>query len=38
VDPEVVREAHLTHPEIVEDAGSAQSPDYTGPGRVALDP
>jgi transcriptional regulator with XRE-family HTH domain len=38
VDPEVVKEAHLTHPDIVDDAGIAGSPDYTGPGRVALDP
>jgi transcriptional regulator with XRE-family HTH domain len=36
--PEIVSNAHLTHPDIVGDAGVATSPHYSGPGRVALDP
>lgn len=36
--PEVVREAHHTHPDIVDEAGWSPSPDYRGPGRFALDP
>lgn len=35
---DVVRDAHLTHPDIVHDAGISHSPDYRGPGRFALDP
>jgi transcriptional regulator with XRE-family HTH domain len=35
--PEIVTEARLTHPGIVDDAGMSQSRDYSGPGRVALD-
>lgn len=38
VPPEIVTEAHVTHPDIVHDAGTTQSRDYSGPGRVALDP
>ncbi|HMJ96079.1 MAG TPA: MEDS domain-containing protein [Thermoleophilaceae bacterium] len=38
VDPEVLKHAHHTHPEILDDAGISESPAYTGPGRVALDP
>ena len=38
VPPEVVTEAHLTHPDIIDDAGTARSRDYGGAGRVALDP
>jgi hypothetical protein len=38
VRPEIVRQAHMTHPDILGDAGISKSPDYAGPGRVALDP
>ena len=36
--PEIVTDAHLTHPDIVDDAGSSRNPGYDGPGRIALDP
>ena len=36
--PEIVTNAYLAHPDIVDDAGVAASPQYSGPGRVALDP
>ena len=35
--PEIVREAHLTHPDIVDEAGISASPGYRGHGRFALD-
>lgn len=35
---EIVKQAHDTHPDMISDAGVSKSPDYTGPGRVALDP
>jgi hypothetical protein len=38
VAPEIVKDAHLTHPDIVDHAGVAKSPAYSGPGRIALDP
>jgi transcriptional regulator with XRE-family HTH domain len=37
VAPEIVREAHLTHPHALGDGGSSRSVDYTDPGRFALD-
>jgi hypothetical protein len=37
VAPDVLRQARLTHPHIVDDTGISQSPDYTDPGRFALD-
>lgn len=37
VPAEIVTEAHLTHPDIVDDAGKSQSRTYSGPERVALD-
>ncbi len=37
VAPEIVRQAHLTHPHTVGDAGVSHSPDYTDPGRFALE-
>jgi transcriptional regulator with XRE-family HTH domain len=33
---EVVDDACLTHPHLVGDAGTSPSPDYAGPGRMAL--
>jgi hypothetical protein len=38
VDPDIVRQAHLTHPHVVDDRGVSNSPDYTDPGRFALEP
>jgi hypothetical protein len=38
VAPEIVMHAHLTHPHMVGDGGTSQSPDYTDPGRFALEP
>jgi transcriptional regulator with XRE-family HTH domain len=38
VAPEIVTEAHLTHPQTVGDHGISESPDYTDPGRFALEP
>jgi len=38
VPAEIVTEAHITHPDIVNDVGTTQSRDYSGAGRVALDP
>jgi transcriptional regulator with XRE-family HTH domain len=38
VAPEIVAQAHLTHPHTVTDAGISQSPDYTDPERFALEP
>ena len=37
VDPEIVRQAHLTHPQRVDDSGVSNSLDYTDPGRFALE-
>jgi hypothetical protein len=37
VAPEIVRQAHLTHPHTVGEAGVSSSPDYTDPGRFALE-
>lgn len=36
VAPEILRQAHLTHPHTLDDGGIAPSPDYTDPGRFAL--
>ena len=38
VAPEIVRHAHLTHPNTVGDQGLSQSPPYTDPARFALEP
>jgi transcriptional regulator with XRE-family HTH domain len=38
VGPEILSQAHLTHPHTVGDRGFAPSPDYTDPGRFALEP
>jgi transcriptional regulator with XRE-family HTH domain len=37
VAPEIVRDAHHTHPSLVGDRGISKSPEYTEPGRFALD-
>jgi transcriptional regulator with XRE-family HTH domain len=37
VPAEVVRGAHATHSHLLHDAGISESPDYAGPGRVALE-
>lgn len=37
VAPEIVRQAHLTHPHTFSDHGTSQSPDYIDPGHFALD-
>jgi transcriptional regulator with XRE-family HTH domain len=36
--PEILRQAHLTHPHTIGDRGISQSPDYTDPRRFALEP
>ena len=38
VSPEIMRQAHLTHPHTVDDRGVSQSSDYTDPGRFTLQP
>ena len=38
VPREIVMHAHVTHPDMLTEAGISKSPDYAGPGRVALDP
>jgi transcriptional regulator with XRE-family HTH domain len=38
VAPEVLRQAHLTHPHAMSDSGTSQSPEYTGPGQLAFEP
>jgi transcriptional regulator with XRE-family HTH domain len=38
VAPEIVRDAHLTHPNTVGDRGVSQNPGYTDPARLALEP
>lgn len=38
VAPEIVRDAHLTHPHVIDEQGTSQSPGYTDPGRCALEP
>ncbi len=37
VAPEILRQAHLTHPHAVGDRGISQSPGYTDPRRFALE-
>jgi len=37
VAPEIVAQAHLTHPHTVGDEGTSHNPDYTDPGRFALE-
>jgi transcriptional regulator with XRE-family HTH domain len=37
-DPEIVRQAHLTHPHTMGDTGISPCNDYTEPGRFALQP
>ena len=38
VAAEIVRHAHLTHPSTIDDRGISQSPEYTDPARLALEP
>jgi transcriptional regulator with XRE-family HTH domain len=38
VDPEILRQAHFTHPRTVDDRGVSPTSDYTDPGRFALEP
>jgi transcriptional regulator with XRE-family HTH domain len=38
VAPEILRQAHLTHPHMVDERGISQCPGYTEPGRFALEP
>jgi transcriptional regulator with XRE-family HTH domain len=38
VAAEIMRQARLTHPSTVGDRGVSQSPDYTDPARLALEP
>jgi transcriptional regulator with XRE-family HTH domain len=38
VAPEIVRQAHLTHPHTIGGAGTAQNPDYADPGAFAFEP
>lgn len=37
VAPEIVRQAHLTHPHALGDGGISQNPEYTDPGRFTLE-
>jgi transcriptional regulator with XRE-family HTH domain len=37
VAPEIVAQAHLTHPHTVGEAGTSENPHYTDPGRFALE-
>lgn len=37
VTPEIVRDAHLTHPNAVGGSGVSRSPDYTDPAGIALE-
>ncbi len=37
VPPEILRQAHLTHPHILGDQGILSSPDYADPGLFALE-
>jgi hypothetical protein len=37
VAPEILRQARLTHPHTLGERGVSQSPDYTEPGRFALE-
>jgi transcriptional regulator with XRE-family HTH domain len=38
VAPEILRQAHLTHPHMLGERGITESPDYTDPGRFAFEP
>jgi DNA-binding XRE family transcriptional regulator len=38
VAPDVLRQAHLTHPHVLDDRGTSPSPDYTDSGLFALEP
>ncbi len=38
VQPEIVRQARLTHPHTIEHGGTAVSADYPGPGGLILEP
>jgi transcriptional regulator with XRE-family HTH domain len=38
VAPEIVRDAHFTHPHMVDDQGTSRSTGYSDPGRFALEP
>jgi hypothetical protein len=37
VSPEIVRQAHHTHPNTIDDQGTSQNPDYTDPASFALE-
>lgn len=36
--PEIIRQAHLTHPHTIGDDGVSKSPDYAEPGRFVFEP
>jgi hypothetical protein len=38
VGPEILRQAHHTHPRTIGEGGISPSPDYADPGRFALEP
>jgi transcriptional regulator with XRE-family HTH domain len=38
VAPEILREAHLTHPHTIGNTGISQSPDYADPATFSLEP
>jgi transcriptional regulator with XRE-family HTH domain len=38
VAPDIIAQAHLTHPHTLGERGIAHSPDYTDPGRFTLEP
>jgi transcriptional regulator with XRE-family HTH domain len=38
VTAEILREVRLTHPHLLTSAGRAESPAYSGPGKLALEP
>jgi hypothetical protein len=38
VAPEILRQAHLTHPHTMDDRGTSESLNYINPGRFALEP
>jgi hypothetical protein len=36
VAPEILRQAHLTHPHVLDDGGTSHRPDDSDPGLFAL--
>jgi hypothetical protein len=38
IAPEILRDAHLTHPHTIGDTGISQSPDYADPRAFGLEP